>query len=152
MDDPQRPHRGRMRIFVDFDGVLRRDSSPRERLDADCVARFSAAVLSRPDSRVVIASTWRLVHRLEALRRLFPADLAARIEGATPDLPEAEDYPRHDEVRAYLARQGLHGVRWIAVDDDASLYRPGAPLVQVDPGTGFDAACAARLQAWLDAD
>jgi hypothetical protein len=48
------------RVFVDFDGVLRRDGSPRERLDADCVERFADCVLAHDAARVVIASTWRL--------------------------------------------------------------------------------------------
>lgn len=138
-----------VRIFVDFDGVLRRDGAPKSRLEQVCLLAFEAAVLSDADTRIVIASTWRLVHRLEALRKLFSPGLAERIEGITPDLPEAEAYVRHAEVLAYLGRKGLHGTRWIAVDDDAELYRPGAPLIRVDPGTGFDERCGAELRAWL---
>lgn len=138
-----------MRIFLDFDGVLRRESSPKDRLDADCVRHFEQAVLARAEARVVIASTWRLVHRLEALRKLFSPDFSARIEGVTPDLPDAEDYARHAEVRAYLAKRNLHGIRWIAVDDDPEQYRPDAPLIRVDPARGFDAGCAQALGAWL---
>lgn len=137
------------RVFVDFDGVLRCNSSPRSQLEAHCVRAFEEAVLSHPEARVVIASTWRLVHRIEALKRLFSAAFAERIEGITPDLPEAEDYVRHAEVRAYLARGGLHGVRWIAVDDDAEQYRPDAPLIRVNPEVGFDEHCKQALRNWL---
>ena len=138
-----------MRIFLDFDGVLRRLSSPKARLDADCVRAFEAAVLPHADARVVIASTWRLIHELKDLRALFSPALAPRIEGATPDLPEVEEHARHAEVQAYLAKKGLHGTRWIAVDDDAEQYRPGAPLIHVDPLRGFDAGYAQALGAWL---
>src|SRR5688572_17649844 len=107
-----------MKIFLDFDGVLRRDSSPKTRLDPDCVGAFEQAVLTNPKAGVVIVSTWRLVHTLDALRRLFSPAFAARIEGVTPDASDAEEYVRHVEVMAYINKQKLHGVPWIAVDDD----------------------------------
>ena len=138
-----------MRIFLDFDGVLRSDSSPTSRLDADCVEHFPNAVLSASTARIVITSTWRLVHRLDALRALFPGAVAQRIEGATADLPEVEEYVRYAEILAYLARRNLHGTPWLAVDDNADEFRPGARLLMVDPATGFDAACSDRLQRWL---
>ena len=138
-----------MKIFLDFDGVLRRESSSKSRLDEDCVRNFEQAVLAHPRARVVIASTWRLVHRLEALRRLFPAGLAARIEGVTPDMPDVEEFVRHAEVIGYLNRNKLQGVRWIAVDDDHEAYRPNAPLLRVDPALGFNEDCGQRLRAWL---
>ena len=34
----------RMKIFLDFDGVLRRESSPKSRLDEDCVRNFEQAL------------------------------------------------------------------------------------------------------------
>ena len=138
-----------MRIFLDFDGVLRRETSPRSRLDGDCVREFEQAVLAHADARVVIASTWRLVQNLDALRRHFSPDLAARIEGVTPDLPDVEEYARHAEVNTYINRNKLHGVRWIAVDDDPGGYRPDAPMIRVDPALGFNEDCARRLRAWL---
>lgn len=138
-----------MKIFLDFDGVLRRETSPTSRLDEDCVRNFEQAVLAHPEARVVIASTWRLVHRLDALRRLFSSGFASRIEGVTPDLPEAEEHARHAEVHAYISRNKLRGVRWIAVDDDPEAYRTGAPLIRVDPALGFNNECAQRLRAWL---
>jgi hypothetical protein len=137
------------RIFLDFDGVLRRDTSPTSRLDADCIRNFEDAVIPHAGARIVIVSTWRLVHQLDALRRLFPTGLATRIEGVTPDVPDAEEFARHAEVLAYISRNRLHGVRWIAVDDDPQGYRPGAPLIRVDPALGFDKACAQQLGDWL---
>jgi HAD domain in Swiss Army Knife RNA repair proteins len=140
-----------MRIFLDFDGVLRRHSSPKSKLDADCVKHLQAAVLSDPDVRLVITSTWRLVHRIDGLRRLFSPELAARIEGVTPDLPEVDECVRHAEILEYLAHNERQGTPWVAVDDDAGEYRPGAPLLLVNPAVGFDAACAERLREWLEA-
>src|SRR5271154_5464984 len=138
-----------MNIFLDFDGVLRRNSSPKARLDEDCVRNFEAAVVAHPDARVIISSTWRLVHRLDALRRLFSSEFAPRIVGVTPDVPDTEDYPRQTEIHSYINRNGLHGARWIAVDDDAENFAPRAPLILVDPTRGFDEECARRLRDWM---
>ncbi len=134
---------------MDFDGVLRRESSPRSALDADCIGHFASAVLSHPEARVVISSTWRLAYPLGTLRGLFPPALAERIEGATPNVVDAEDFQRQVEIQSYLNRNRLHGVRWIAVDDDAEQFRAGAPLIVVDPAQGFDESCAASLRRWL---
>jgi len=136
-------------VFLDFDGVLRRESSPKSQLDADCVENLESAVLGHKDAKVIIASTWRLVHSLDALRRLFSAGFASRIDGVTPDLPEEEEYARQAEIRAYIAKRGLQSARWIAVDDDSEQFRPNAPLVLVDPMRGFDQECAERLREWL---
>jgi len=138
-----------MKIFLDFDGVLRRESSPNSRLDSDCVRNFESAVLSHPEARVVITSSWRLVQPLDALRSLFSKELSARVEGATPDFPEVEGHPRHAEIQAYLAVHGARGTRWIAIDDDAEQYQRGAPLILVNAATGFDETCAQRLRSWL---
>ena len=145
MNTPEHP-----RVFVDFDGVVRRDGSPRERLDADCVERFADCVLAHDAARVVIASTWRLVFTLDALRAMFPARLVPRIEGATPQLRTANvNRIRSDEVTAYLHAVGAGASRWIAVDDKPALYGPGAPVLAVDPVLGFDTRCAERLRQWL---
>jgi hypothetical protein len=138
-----------VRIFLDFDGVLRRVSSSKSKLDTDCIECFEGAVLSHPDAKVVIASTWRLVHKVDAIRSLFPPELAKRIEGVTPDMADAEEYRRHYEVQAYLNRNKLHGMRWVAVDDDPEQFRPGAPVIKVDPALGFNEDCGKQLRAWL---
>ncbi len=141
-----------MIVFVDFDGVLRRESSPKNQLDADCVQRLERAVLIQPEARVVIASTWRLIYPLEALRKLFSEPFAARIEGVTPDIFDAEEFQRHCEIRAYLSHKELSNAHWIAVDDDREQYMAGAPVIHVDPSCGFDEKCARQLLVWLAAN
>jgi len=136
-----------MRVFLDFDGVLRPQGAFASRLNADCAAHFADAVLGIKGARIVVSSTWRLVYGLEALRRFFPAALRPLVEGATPDLGrEYDEHVRHHECFAYLARRGLHGTRWIAVDDNADEFRPGAPLLLVDAARGFCADDALRLR------
>lgn len=138
-----------MRVFVDFDGVLRCDAAPPQQLEARCVAHFAQAVLGHPDAKVVIVSAWRLAHPLQALRALFPAALAERIEGVTPELPVGKAYLRRAEVLAYLQNDGRFGSAWIAVDDKPVLYGPDANVIAVDPAVGFDARCASELRQWL---
>jgi hypothetical protein len=138
-----------LRIFLNFDGVLRRDSSPKSKLDADCVRNLELAVLTHPEARVVVTSTWRLVHQLDDLRRLFSTEFGARIEGVTRDLPEVEGNPRHAEIQVYLAAHPAPDLRWIAIDNDVDGYPLGAPLILVNTRTGFDQPCAQRLRIWL---
>lgn len=139
------------RIFVDFDGVLRPDSASRDMLDAACVGRFAECVLTHSGARVVIASTWRLAYSLDELRAMFPLELAARIEGATPMLRAANYHRiRDDEVAAYLRKLGAASSHWIAVDDKPALYGPNAPVLAIDPACGFDDAAARALRCWLD--
>ena len=138
-----------MKIFLAFDVVLRRVSSPKSELDSDCVSCFEQTVLAHPKARIVIASTWRLVHRLDALRQLFSEAFAQRVEGVTPDLPNVEEFVRQAEITAYLNRNNLRGTSWIAVDDDPEGYRPGAPIIQVNPALGFNAECSRKLTDWI---
>ncbi len=139
-----------VRVFVDFDGVLRRDGSPREQLDADCVERFADCVLSNAGAQVVIASSWRLAFGVAALRAMFPSRLVPRIEGATPQLRMPNfNRIRSDEVAAYLHSVGAGASRWIAVDDKPAFYELGAPVLAVDPEHGFDERCARELASWL---
>jgi hypothetical protein len=143
---------GRMLVFLDIDGVLRRSDSPRYRLDADCREHFEGAVRRCTDVQLVICSTWRLALSLDEIRGHFSADVAARIIGATPDLcGEEETHLRYREVQAFLKKRGAEQDLWMVIDDDAEQYPPGAPLLLVDPEMGFDAVCAASLLAVLDA-
>jgi hypothetical protein len=139
-------------VFLDFDGVLRRSTSPHSRLDSDCVALLEECVLRHPDVRVVIASTWRHAFSLKQLKALFSPAFADRIAGITPDLStETDEHLRYAEIREYLSEAGVAGAAWVAVDDDPEQFRPGAPLIVVDSSKGFDASAARELQKRISA-
>ena len=71
-----------MIIFLDFDGVLRRLSSPYFKFDADCLECFELTV--RPhDVGIVISSTWRLDIYLTEIKSYFSLHIAAKIVGIT---------------------------------------------------------------------
>lgn len=133
-------------VFIDFDGVLRRESAPRYRLEKELVSNFEKAVLSSPETGIVITSSWREVSSLEKLKGLFSEEIAERIVGTTPRARELEDFYRYREILAFLQRNGMENSRWIAVDDDPMHFPAGAPVLIVDPARGLDDASSRELR------
>ena len=134
-----------MWVFIDFDGVLRRLSSPPTAFDADCLEDFEATVRKYPAVRIAISSSWRVVERLGTLRGYFSDDIGARILGITPQALDDEPYRRYREIREYLKMRNELETPWVAIDDYADHFPESAPLVLVDGNRGFDARCAAKL-------
>ena len=140
-----------MVIFLDFDGVLRREGAPLYQLEKPLVSRFEETLRAIPDATVVITSSWREAFSLAEMRRFFSNDIAARIVGTTPIAQNREGCYRHREVVAYLKRNGPEGRPWVALDDDPEHYPAGAPVVLVDARKGFDEEAADRLVAMVNA-
>lgn len=136
-------------IFLDFDGVLRRKSSPLYRLESDLVGNFEETVRVAPEAKIVITSSWREAFGLSELRKLFSADIALRIVGTTPRSLDLNDFYRYNEVLAYLKRFDTLQAPWIAIDDDPEHFPADAPVLLVDPEKGFDAEMAKKLKNWL---
>jgi hypothetical protein len=134
-----------MLIFLDFDGVLRREDSPRYRFEKVLRVAFEAAVRCIPDAEIVVTSTWREVVGLTGLRKLFSPDVAERILGVTPFALVRDDYCRYREILAYLEQIGAEGRQWVAVDDTPAHYPRGFPLILVDPARGFGREEAEKL-------
>ena len=132
-------------LFLDLDGVLRRQSSPLYGLDHDLVANLEGVLRALPGVQVVITSSWREAFSLAELRKHFAGDIAARIVGVTPSSQSREGFYRHREVLAYLKRNATAGDSWVAVDDDREHYPSGAPVLAVDAAVGLDATMAAEL-------
>lgn len=87
---------------------------------------------------------------LAALHQLFSPELAARIEGVTPDhSADDPEFLRHDEVLGYLRERNAASAPWLALDDQPEAFRPGAPVLRVDPACGFDEAVSQRVCEWL---
>lgn len=136
-------------IFLDFDGVLRRETSPPYCFDQDCLENFESAIRHSATSKIVISSTWRLATPLKELRSRFSSDVAARIVGVTPENLEEETYERHAEIKAFLEDKKLTALPWVAIDDDPVHFPKGSPVIFTDPKKGFDAGCAAQLVQML---
>lgn len=128
-----------MIVFLDFDGVLRRDFSPPGCFENCCLEPFCEALRALSQARIVISSGWRLAASLEDLRRHFPADIAERIEGLTPVVDPGLPHARYHEVRLYLHKAAGPNEPWIAVEDDPNHFPPGMPnVILLDPARGFD--------------
>ena len=126
-----------MLLFLDFDGVLH-PAFCKER-DYFChMPLFTAVMREHPEVRIVISSTWRLVYPLEELRKAFPADIAARVIGETPD---HEGKLRHVEIVHYLKLYAREDAPWIALDDDHFGFPDHCPnLVRCDGVVGLTPA------------
>lgn len=135
------PERCEAIVFLDFDGVTHAEQCRPDELF--CRLPAIEAVLRRyPAVGVVISSSWRRTHGLEQLAARFSADTAARILGRTPWLHDEPPFAREAECREWLRFHAYPDTEWIALDDQAWLFRPGCPnLIAVpSPGPGIGPA------------
>ena len=138
-----------MIVFLDFDGVLRRESSPPSCFQKDCFERFESTIRPFEDLEIVISSTWRIGFSLGEIRSMFSPDIAERIVGSTPELENVKRYGRFQEIIKYLAEQKRDDETWIAIDDSAELFPADAPLLLTESDEGFNEACAIELRQFL---
>ena len=131
-------------IFLDIDGVLRRNGAPLFELEVDLRNLFEETLRAMPGAEVVISSSWREGFSLIEIQAHFSEDVAARIIGVTPIAQESQ-HRRYREVLTYLAQSGQKGRTWVAVDDDAAHYPSSVNLILVDPEKGLDSIAASRL-------
>ncbi|KAA1257179.1 hypothetical protein LF1_54850 [Rubripirellula obstinata] len=138
-----------MIVFLDFDGVLRRDSSPPSCFQADCTHHFESAIRPFTSVSIVISSSWRVAVSLSEIRSFFSDDIAKRIIGKTPELELERHHTRYKEILRYLDDRTVPADAWLAIDDSADLFPRDAPLLLTQPDTGFDSACAVKLRQLL---
>lgn len=124
-------------IFLDFDGVLRRNTSPLYKLEPDLVRNLEGVILPRAELKVVITSSWREAYSTPTLRSLFSAEFAERIEGVTPIANQRSEHYQYNEILAYLERYHSGHANWVAIDDDPLHYPLEATLIKNDPSEGF---------------
>lgn len=131
-------------LFLDLDGTIHGVFPREDRTDEDNQLfafrpRLESVLRDHPGWQIVISSSWREIRSLESIASNFAADIQPRIIGTTPVIKTKEPpYPAHvryAEIQQYLTENNLRGVRWIALDDDATLFPPGcANLVLCDDG------------------
>lgn len=132
-------------IFLDFDGVLRRSSAPPDMFEESCLHSLILAIGPLADPRIVVSSTWRLGMSLAEIKGRLPAPLAGLVCGVTPEVSQARVYRRFAEIHAYCTQKGIASDDWIAIDDSAESYPPGARLVLTNPATGFNQASIVEM-------
>lgn len=148
-----------MIVFLDFDGVLHPDSVYLRRggqieLRAEGALfmwadRLAAALQPHPDVRIVLSTSWVRNIGFHRTRKALPANLDARVVGATwhsgmgkgwPDFIPWDNQTRYEQIAAYLSRLSAP-VPWLAIDDDDRGWpdTQRGHLVYTDEMTGLSA-------------
>ena len=138
-----------MIVFLDFDGVLRRESASPSCFQKDCLERLESTIRPFEDIEIVISSTWRIGFSLDEIRSMFSPDIAARIVDSTPELENVNRHERFQEIKKYLTEQERDDETWIAIDDSAELFPADAPLLLTESDEGFNETCAIELRLFL---
>lgn len=148
-------------LFLDFDGVTHPDP-------CDAGQHFTRLPLIEevlrpyPACKIVISSSWRVVHPLDEMRNFFAIDMRSRVIGVTPEhggpggngsWGVAVNHERQWECerwlltgQLWLPRNRRAGAPWIAIDDREHWFRPGcANLLLTDASTGFGPDDGPRL-------
>lgn len=135
---------GAIALFLDFDGVLHRAQNGSFEFMDNLVALLSDA----QDVGIVLSTSWRENASADYLLKLFPPSLRHRIHGVTPVLTDALPHLRERECRTWARQHQVH--RFVAVDDEASLFSPDCPfLVATHRLRGLDRAVLAEIRARL---
>jgi len=142
-------------LFLDFDGVLNSTSYFRRvaretgrqtgagHIDPLAVERLNR-IVKATSCRIVVTSTWRLVHTLEDLQRMLHGLSAEQLLGVTPD----RIGPRCREIEKWLdgvSRWNSEQRQWrppvdqfVILDDDSTAGIGFAShFVQTSPETGL---------------
>jgi len=147
-----------MYIFLDIDGVLSPMSTWGENkenkysaFDKDCLMFFENAVRPYKDIKIVISSTWKLIHTLKEIRQFFSDDIQPLIVGMIPDTyGRIESYERHSEVLAYLKHECDEDAEWLAIDDDPEHYPKKCTVILTESYIGFNHTSALELSKILE--
>lgn len=139
-------------LFLDFDVVLHPEFCHESKHFCQLPV-LEQALGQLPAVQIVISSTWRLSKSLDDLKRLFSAEIAARIVGGTPAFSQLDDVPdtlyayqRETECMAWLRSHGGLAAPWIALDARSWLFRPfNNRVVLVDGRYGIQPRGAEKL-------
>ena len=136
-------------VFLDFDGVL----NSQKYIDWDVALYTSAQIdpravalvndlVSRSDAKVVVSSSWRLIHTDRGLSRLLgERGFSGEIIGTTPRLHSTGlgiPRGRGDEIRAWLNEYREQVEGFVVLDDNGDEMGPVARhLILADPACGL---------------
>jgi hypothetical protein len=146
-------------VFLDFDGVTHPDPCEMGRLFSklplieEVLRRFG-------ECKIVISSSWRVVHPLNEMREHFAVDMRSRVVGMTPQQRASDlmpSYSRQWECEAWLRSEQVWlpqarrlNSPWIAIDDRDDWFAPDcANLLATNSQTGFTPDDAVRLERML---
>lgn len=138
-----------MILFLDFDGVLRRDSDPVGVFEPTLLARFDNTIrkLSDKDVDIIISSDWRISNELSSLKQLFSKDIQEKIKGCTPYVKQPCGSERYVEIKMFFKANKLQYPQWLAIDDREYYFPANVPLLLCDSKVGLDEETAKKLES-----
>lgn len=125
-----------MLLFLDIDGVLRRQDAPRYRFEKPLLDAFEEMVRSIDGLEIVISSSWKDAFSLDSIRARFSADIAGRILAFTPTIHEPIEYIRYHEIQLYLKKNNINTL-WAVIDDDRAHFPDIPNVFYTDPTKGI---------------
>lgn len=111
-------------IFLDFDGVLHRDSDFWHEFCRLPALEQTLERVGLEQLEIVLSTTWREKQAISELLEPFSAKLKARVAGITPTIPTSREFQRWEECRKWIADNHRNGP-WLAIDDTALEFPPG---------------------------
>lgn len=126
-----------MLLFLDIDGVLRRQDAPRYRFEKPLLDTFEEMVRSIDGLEIVISSSWKDAFSLDSIRARFSVDIADRIVAFTPTIHEPIDYIRYHEIQLYLRENNINNTIWAVIDDDPAHFPDIPNVFYTDPAMGI---------------
>lgn len=147
-----------MLLFLDLDGVVHPHVNYSQETLFVRRSMLEDVLRACPNVEVVISSTWRTTRTLLELQSLFSADIGARIIDKTPLWQDLQDeatygtYVRQAEIEAWLRSADRAWESWVALDDQAGLFRPFCKkLILTNSETGLTADDCVTLAQRLSA-
>lgn len=124
-------------VFIDFDGVLHPGNSERFSRKGN----LEEVLRKFPSVHVVISSSWRIGYEFSYVKSIFSSDISERIVGSTPVIPGAS---RETEIVTFCRKHSVE--RWVAIDDNASLFSSDCSwLFLTETHLGLDAVASKKL-------
>jgi hypothetical protein len=146
-------------IFCDWDGVLKTvasmiynnrmkllgltDIPTHESFDPIACSNLEYILEELPDVQLVVSSTWRKNHNLEALKKILEVNhvLSSRMIGVTT---VDKDGYRGREIEDYLIEHP-EVTEFVIIDDDSDMEPYMDRLVQTDSRNGFTFSDAEKV-------
>ena len=134
-------------LFLDFDGVLHPTLCGTSSYFCEG-ARLHRSLSDSSALELVISSSWRFHHSMNALRSFLPPDIARLVVGVTPHVAPGR-YQRFREIRGFL-ESCTGDPDWRALDDSAFEFPLHTPeLILCDGRIGMDERIVSELRIWL---
>ena len=135
-------------LFLDFDGVLHPTLCSPSSYFCEGERLHSSIRDSSVALELVISSSWRFHHTMNALLGFLPPDISRFVVGVTPRVTPGR-HQRYREITGFLDSY-RKAPDWRALDDSVFEFpMPCAQLILCDGSIGMDDRIVSELRIWL---